>query len=199
MSGGRSPLARVGKRALGCRVVRYGRLGESLEGCARPWPPGPAFIARGEQNFTRFAAVLNDSLRVKDLAHRRAAHDRGLFGGGARAFRRTHGLPVANYPESLIRHRSDFVGHYEGDMLVIDTVGFRLGPFAMVDIHGTQYTELCMSWNVNGSSITKQSASRRSCDVPIYGAQSHTPRKRCVRFLAGVAVGSRNTRFQAAC
>src|SRR5258705_433060 len=32
-----------------------------------------------------------------------------------------------------------------------------------------------------------------------YGAQSHTPRNRCVRFVAGVAVGSRNTRFQAAC
>jgi hypothetical protein len=32
-----------------------------------------------------------------------------------------------------------------------------------------------------------------------YGAQSHTPRNRCVRFVADVAVGSRNTRFQAAC
>ncbi len=32
-----------------------------------------------------------------------------------------------------------------------------------------------------------------------YGAQSHTPRNRCVRFVAGVAVGSRNTCFQAAC
>jgi hypothetical protein len=32
-----------------------------------------------------------------------------------------------------------------------------------------------------------------------YGAQSHAPRKRCVRFAAGVAVGSRNTRFQAVC
>src|SRR5262252_1259873 len=32
-----------------------------------------------------------------------------------------------------------------------------------------------------------------------YGAQSHTPRTRCVRFVAGVAVGSRNTRFRAAC
>ena len=28
-------------------------------------PPDPAFIARGEQNFARFAAVLNDSLRAK--------------------------------------------------------------------------------------------------------------------------------------
>jgi hypothetical protein len=31
-----------------------------------------------------------------------------------------------------------------------------------------------------------------------YAAQSHTPRTRCVRFVAGVTVGSRNTRFQAA-
>src|SRR5215471_14664915 len=37
-----------------------------------------------------------------------------------------------------------------------------------------------------------------TCDT-VYGAQSHTPRNRCVRFVAGVAVGSRNTRFQAAC
>jgi hypothetical protein len=36
----------------------------------------------------------------------------------------------------------DSVGHYEGDTLVIDTVGIRTGrPFAMVDIYGTPYTE----------------------------------------------------------
>jgi hypothetical protein len=35
----------------------------------------------------------------------------------------------------------DSVGHYEGDTLVIDTVGFKLGPFAMVDVYGTPYTE----------------------------------------------------------
>src|SRR5262249_61215328 len=28
-----------------------------------------------------------------------------------------------------------------------------------------------------------------------YGAQSHTPRNRCVRFVAGVAVGARNTQL----
>ena len=31
----------------------------------------------------------------------------------------------------------DSVGHYEGDTLVIDTVGFKAGPFAMVDWFGT--------------------------------------------------------------
>jgi hypothetical protein len=35
----------------------------------------------------------------------------------------------------------DSVGHYEGDTLVIDTVGIRIGPFAAVDIFGTPYTE----------------------------------------------------------
>jgi len=31
----------------------------------------------------------------------------------------------------------DSVGHYEGDTLVIDTVGIKIGPFAMVDMYGT--------------------------------------------------------------
>jgi hypothetical protein len=35
----------------------------------------------------------------------------------------------------------DSVGHYEGDTLVIDTVGIKKGPFAMLDMYGTPYTE----------------------------------------------------------
>jgi hypothetical protein len=35
----------------------------------------------------------------------------------------------------------DSVGHYEGDTLVIDTLGFNVGPFAMVDMYGTPYTQ----------------------------------------------------------
>jgi hypothetical protein len=34
----------------------------------------------------------------------------------------------------------DSVGHYEGDTLVIDTVGIKVGPFAMVDQYGTPHT-----------------------------------------------------------
>jgi hypothetical protein len=34
----------------------------------------------------------------------------------------------------------DSVGHYEGDTLVIDTVGFKVGPFSMVDHYGTPHT-----------------------------------------------------------
>src|SRR5262245_14741847 len=36
----------------------------------------------------------------------------------------------------------DSVGHYEGDTLVIDTVGIKIGPFAMVDMYGTPFTEM---------------------------------------------------------
>jgi hypothetical protein len=34
----------------------------------------------------------------------------------------------------------DSVGHYEGDTLVIDTVGIKAGPFAMVDMYGTPFS-----------------------------------------------------------
>ena len=33
------------------------------------------------------------------------------------------------------------VGHYEGDTLVIDTVGIKQGPFAMVDMYGTPFSD----------------------------------------------------------
>ncbi|HEY4264628.1 MAG TPA: hypothetical protein VGM72_04870 [Micropepsaceae bacterium] len=34
----------------------------------------------------------------------------------------------------------DSVGHYEGDTLVIDTVGVKVGPYAMVDWYGTPHS-----------------------------------------------------------
>jgi hypothetical protein len=35
----------------------------------------------------------------------------------------------------------DSVGHYEGDTLVIDTVGVKVGPYRMIDRFGTPYTQ----------------------------------------------------------
>jgi hypothetical protein len=35
----------------------------------------------------------------------------------------------------------DSVGHYEGDTLVIDTVGFKIGPYSAVDQFGTPFTQ----------------------------------------------------------
>jgi len=35
----------------------------------------------------------------------------------------------------------DSVGHYEGDTLVIDTVGLKIGPMSMLDMYGTPYSK----------------------------------------------------------
>lgn len=35
----------------------------------------------------------------------------------------------------------DSVGHYEGDTLVVDTIGIKIGPFSMIDWYGTPFTE----------------------------------------------------------
>jgi hypothetical protein len=35
----------------------------------------------------------------------------------------------------------DSIGHYEGDTLVIDTVGVKVGPFSMVDQYGTPHSK----------------------------------------------------------
>jgi hypothetical protein len=35
----------------------------------------------------------------------------------------------------------DSIGRYEGDTLVVDTMGIKVGPFAMVDFYGTPHTE----------------------------------------------------------
>ena len=34
----------------------------------------------------------------------------------------------------------DSVGHYEGDTLVVDTIGIKIGPFSMIDVFGTPRT-----------------------------------------------------------
>src|SRR5262249_12056218 len=53
---------------------------------------------------------------------------------------RMNGLHPLNVTPSWY---GDSVGHYEGDTLVIDTVGVRTNrPFAMVDVYGTPYSEV---------------------------------------------------------
>jgi hypothetical protein len=48
-----------------------------------------------------------------------------------------------NQPHSVYGTPSwygESVGHYEGDTLVVDTVGFKMGPFSMSDPFGTPFT-----------------------------------------------------------
>jgi len=47
-----------------------------------------------------------------------------------------------SHPATVIPSlHGDSVGHYEGDTLVIDTVGIKLGPHRMIDRFGTPYTQ----------------------------------------------------------
>ena len=81
-----------------CGMVSYEKASKAVLGLG---PPDPAFIARGEQNFARFAAVLNrsltgrrwllgDQLTIADLSI-------GAFVPSAMSF----GLPVAEFPEIM--------------------------------------------------------------------------------------------------
>ncbi len=48
----------------------------------------------------------------------------------------------ARHPEHVASSwYGDSVGHYEGDVLVVDTVGVKAGPYAMVDMYGTPHSE----------------------------------------------------------
>jgi glutathione S-transferase len=68
-------------------------------------PPDPAFIARGEQNFARFAAVLNDSLKAKSwlIGERLTIADFSIAGFVSLAERLA--LPVEKFPEILRWYR----------------------------------------------------------------------------------------------
>ena len=60
------------------------------------------------------------------------------YGGGARVIRMNASHPSPLTPSWF----GDSVGHYEGDTLVVDTVGVRTNrPYAMQDLFGTPYTE----------------------------------------------------------
>jgi glutathione S-transferase len=62
-------------------------------------PPDPAFIARGEQNFIRFAAVLNDSLRGKTWLVDERLSIADFSVGGLVPTAERMGLPAGDFPE----------------------------------------------------------------------------------------------------
>ena len=48
----------------------------------------------------------------------------------------------ARHPESVKPSwYGDSIGHFEGDTLVVDTVGIKVGPHSMIDSYGTPYSE----------------------------------------------------------
>jgi glutathione S-transferase len=62
-------------------------------------PPDSAFIARGEQNFSRFAAVLNDSLKGKTWVAGDQLTIADFSIGGLLPSAQRMKLPLAQFPE----------------------------------------------------------------------------------------------------
>jgi hypothetical protein len=106
-------------------VKKHGEL--ELSGMVAPiplnqcWPRGVSFI---------FFSPGMQMLRQQDKIT--------TFGGDQ--FRQVRLNQPHSTPVTLSWHR-DAVGHYEGDALVIDTIGVKIGPVAMVDMYGTPHTE----------------------------------------------------------
>lgn len=108
-------------------VKRHGELG--LEGIGDPnprnqcWPGGVPFV------FTNGPTQL---LQQPDKVIILYGYDHQV-----RHVRLNQSHPAAVTPSWY----GDSVGHYEGDALVIDTIGVKVGPFAMVDWYGTPHTQ----------------------------------------------------------
>jgi glutathione S-transferase len=77
-------------------MVAYEKVSKDVLGLG---PPDPAFIARGEQNFSRFATVLNDSLRGRTwvVGERLTIADFSI--GGLLPSAQRLALPITRFPE----------------------------------------------------------------------------------------------------
>ena len=108
-------------------VKRFGEISRSGKGFPDPqtqcWPSSPPFILRNQA--TQIIQQRHQILIMyqSDHQHRR------IF------LNETH---PARVTPSWYGHS---VGHFEGDTLVVDTVGIRVGPFSMIDRFGTPYSE----------------------------------------------------------
>lgn len=108
-------------------VKKHAELGMAGIGDPNPrnqcWPEGPPFI------FTNGPTELlqqKDRVTILYVYSHQVRHVR---------MNQTH---PANVTPSWY---GDSVGHYEGDTLVIDTVGIKVGKYSMVDWYGTPHTD----------------------------------------------------------
>ncbi|WP_428533689.1 glutathione S-transferase family protein [Rhodopila sp.] len=79
-----------------CGMVSYEKASKAVLGLG---PPDPAFIARGEQNFARFAAVLDDALASKTWLIGEQLTIADFSVGGVVPSAEAMGLPIGDYPE----------------------------------------------------------------------------------------------------
>jgi hypothetical protein len=108
-------------------VKRFGQL--SLEGAGYPtpsnqcWPSGVPYVF---WNFGMQMLQQPDKITILYLHDHEVRHVR---------------LNGKHHTEAAPTWYGDSVGHYEGAMLVIDTVGVKPGPYAMADMYGTPFSK----------------------------------------------------------
>jgi hypothetical protein len=104
-------------------VKRYGEVSLAGKGYPTPsnqcWPQGVPYI---------FWDFLMQMLQQPDKITMIYRH-----GNEVRRVRMNQPHPAQPTPSWY----GDSVGRYEGDMLVVDTVGIKVGPYSMVDMYGT--------------------------------------------------------------
>ena len=72
----------------------------------------------------------------------------------------------------------DSVGHYEGDTLVVDTVGIKVGRYTMVDRFGTPYTQalhVVERYRLLDYEAAKEAQERAQKEWPLVGAYGVDP------------------------
>jgi len=108
-------------------VRRFGELSRRGIGFPDPnnqcWPEGPPFIYRVLE--TQILQTQDEVLILYSFDHQ------------VRRIRLNQKHPARVKPSWY----GDSVGHFEGDTLVVDTVGVKLGPFSMIDRFGTPYSD----------------------------------------------------------
>jgi hypothetical protein len=107
-------------------VKRHGEISMAGEGYPTPsnqcWPQGLPYI------FWDFLMVMLQQPDQITMFYR--------HGNEVRRVRLNQPHPAQVTPTWY----GDSVGHYEGDTLVIDTIGMKVGPLSMVDMYGTPQT-----------------------------------------------------------
>jgi hypothetical protein len=84
----------------------------------------------------------------------------------------------ARHPEHLVPSwLGDSIGHFEGDTLIVDTVGIKVGPFSMIDSFGTPYSErmhLVERYRLIDYQEARQAAARSDRENRALRADSYT-------------------------
>ena len=108
-------------------VRRFGAISRSGKGVPDPnnqcWPEGPPYVYR--------------VLETHIIQRRDEIVILYVFDHQVRHVRLNGSHPTRVTPSWY----GDSIGHFEGDTLVVDTVGIKLGPFSMIDRLGTPYSE----------------------------------------------------------